>query len=92
MGVEDDADYVDGGRDETVYRVQTGRTFGHAGVGPGDALLPGGAALLSARQVCTSRSEDTQRLYYSPASSIIAKSPIKGWKLKVGSSAQAPVP
>jgi hypothetical protein len=41
---------------------------------------------------CTSRSEDTGRLYYMAGKLDLAASPIESWKLKIGKTAEAPVP
>ena len=41
---------------------------------------------------CTSRGEDTARLYYMAGRLDVAATPIKDWKLKVGPTAQARIP
>ena len=41
---------------------------------------------------CTSRSEDTARLYYMAGRLDVAATPIKDWKLKVGPTAQVRIP
>ena len=41
---------------------------------------------------CTSQSEDTARLYYLAGKLNVASTPIKDWKLQVGSTARVRVP
>ena len=60
--------------------------------GAGDALLSGDAALLSAGSLLHVAQRRHARLYYLAGKLDIAAAPIKDWKLKVGKSAQAPVP
>jgi hypothetical protein len=93
-GVGDDPDYVTGGGDQVNYRV------------PLNALPPGAkpAAVQATLyyqatppfflqdRFCTSKSADTQRLYYVAGNINLAGTPAQDWKLRVVTSGPVSVP
>lgn len=92
VAVGDDPDYRDGGRDEIVYQVKLDELSGEPASVRATLYYQAAPPYYLQDKFCTSRSEDTSRLYYMAGKLDLAASPIKDWKLKVGKSAQAPVP
>ncbi len=92
VGVADAPDYRDGGQDEIVYRVKLAELAGEPASVRATLYYQAAPPYYLQDRFCTSRSEDTGRLYYLAGHLDIANTPVKGWKLQVGKSAQVPVP
>jgi hypothetical protein len=92
VGVDEDPDYRDGGKDEIVYQVKLAELSGKPALVRATLYYQAAPPYYLQDRFCTSRSEDSGRLYYLAGKLDIAAGPIKDWKLKVGKSAQAPVP
>jgi hypothetical protein len=92
VAVGDDPDYRDGGKDEVIYRVKLGELPGEPASVRATLYYQAAPPYYLQDKFCTSRSEDTARLYYMTGKLDLAASPIEDWKLKVGRTAQAPVP
>jgi hypothetical protein len=92
VAVGDDPDYTNGGKDEVVYQVKLDELSGEPASVRATLYYQAAPPYYLQDKFCTSRSEDTSRLYYMAGKLDLAASPIKDWKLKVGKAAQAPVP
>jgi hypothetical protein len=92
VAVDDDPDYRDGGKDELVYRVNLAELTGEPASVRATLYYQGTPPYYLQDKFCTSRSEDTKRLYFLAGKLEIGASPIENWKLKIGASAEAAVP
>lgn len=92
VGVDDDPDYRHGGRDDIAYRIPIADLGGEPKSVRATLYYQATPPYYLQDRFCTSRSEDTKRLYYIAGKLDLSATPIKDWKLKVGSAAQAAVP
>lgn len=92
VAVGEDQDYREGGKDEVLYKVKLDDLAGEPVSVRASLYYQAAPPYFLQDKFCTSRSEDTARLYYTAGKLAIAAGPIKDWKLKIGKSAQAPVP
>lgn len=96
VGVDDDPDYRSGGGDSLVYRVPLAALNGKGGGKPAaiQATLYYQATppFFLQDRFCTSKSSDTQRLYYVAGNLKLAGTPAQDWKLRVVTSGPVSVP
>ena len=85
-------DYRTGGADTVTYRVPLAQLGGRAVAVRATLYYQATPPYYLQDRFCTSRSEDTARLYYLAGRLNVPATPIKDWKLKVGPTAQARVP
>ena len=90
-GVGDDPDYEAGGGDETVYRIPLGELSGEPASVRAALYYQATPPYYLQDRFCTSKSEDTKRLYYIAGKLDVSAPPIKDWKLQVGRTAESPV-
>jgi len=92
VAVGDDPDYRNGGGDTVTYRIPLAQLRGRAVAVRAALYYQATPPYYLQDRFCTSRSEDTARLYYVAGRLDVAATPIKDWKLKVGPTAQARIP
>jgi hypothetical protein len=92
VAVGDDPDYRDGGSDTVTYRIPLAQLGGRAVAVRAALYYQATPPYYLQDRFCTSRSEDTARLYYMAGRLDVAATPIKDWKLKVGPTAQVRIP
>jgi hypothetical protein len=91
-GISDDPDYAAGGGDATVYRVPLAELGGEPASVRASLYYQATPPYFLQDRFCTSKSEDTKRLYYIAGKLDVSAPPIKDWKLQVGKTAEASVP
>ncbi len=93
-GVGNDPDYVSGGGDSLVYRVPLAALTGNAKPAAVQATLYYQATppFFLQDRFCTSKSADTQRLYYVAGNLSLAGTPAQDWKLRVVTSGPVTLP
>jgi hypothetical protein len=94
VGVGDDPDYRTGGSDSLVYRIPLAALKGNGKPAAIQATLhyqPTPPFFLQDR-FCTSKSRDTQRLYYVAGNLTLAGTTAQEWKLRVVTSGPVSVP
>jgi hypothetical protein len=92
VAVDDDPDYQTGGADTVTYRVPLAQLRGRAVAVRATLYYQATPPYYLQDRFCTSRSEDTSRLYYLAGRLDVAATPIKDWKLQVGTSARVDIP
>ncbi|MGH6769083.1 MAG: hypothetical protein ACRECO_08690 [Xanthobacteraceae bacterium] len=92
VAVGDDADYRNGGSDSVVYRIPLADIRGTPAAVRASLYYQATPPYFLQDRFCTSKSEDTSRLYYVAGRLDVAATPIRDWKLQVGASVQADVP
>ena len=92
VAVGDDPDYQTGGADTVTYRVPLAQLRGRAVAVRATLYYQATPPYYLQDRFCTSRSEDTARLYYLTGRLNVAATPIKDWKLQVGPSARVGIP
>jgi hypothetical protein len=92
VAVGDDPDYVSGGADTVTYRVPLAQLRGRAVAVRAMLYYQATPPYYLQDRFCTSRSEDTARLYYMAGRLNVASTPVKDWKLQVGPSTQVDIP
>jgi hypothetical protein len=92
VAVGDDPDYRSGGGDTVTYRIALAQLRGRAVAVRAVLYYQATPPYYLQDRFCTSRSEDTARLYYMTGRLDVAATPIKDWKLKVGPTAQVRIP
>ena len=90
--VGDDPDYRSGGADTVTYRIPLSQLRGRAVAVRATLYYQATPPYYLQDRFCTSRSEDTARLYYMTGRLEVAATPIKDWKLQVGTSARIGIP
>lgn len=96
VGVGDDPDYRSGGGDSLVYRIPRAALNGKGKSKPAaiQATLYYQATppFFLQDRFCTSKSRDTQLLYYVTGNLKLAGTPAQNWKLRVATSGLVSVP
>jgi cytochrome c len=92
VAVGGDPDYQAGGADTVTYRIPLAQLRGRAAAVRATLYYQATPPYYLQDRFCTSRSEDTARLYYLTGRLDVASTPIKDWKLQVGTSARVAVP
>jgi hypothetical protein len=94
VGVGDDPDYRTGGSDSLVYRIPLDALKGNGKPAAIQATLHYQATppFFLQDRFCTSKSPDTQRLYYVAGNLNLAGTPAQDWKLRVVTSGPVSVP
>jgi hypothetical protein len=90
--VGDDPDYRNGGADTVTYRIPLAQLNNRAVAVRATLYYQATPPYYLQDRFCTSRSEDTARLYYLTGRLEVAATPIKDWKLQVGTSARVGIP
>jgi hypothetical protein len=91
-GTGGDPDYDQGGEDTILYRVPLAEIAGEPAEVRATLYYQAIPPFFLQDRFCTAKSEDTKRLYYLAGKLDTGGGPIENWKLKVGQTAQAPVP
>ena len=91
-GVGDDPDYVTGGRDSLVYRVPLSEIGGRPAAVQATLYYQPTPPFFLQDRFCTSKSEDTKRLYYLAGKLGLAGTQAENWKLRVVTSGPVTVP
>jgi len=94
VGVADDPDYRDGGRDALIYRVPLAALADKAKPASVKATLYYQATppFFLQDRFCTSQSTDTKRLYYMSAKLKLDREPVQDWKFRLVTSGPVAVP
>jgi hypothetical protein len=92
VAVGDDPDYGRGGSDTVIYRVPLAQLRGRPATVRATLYYQATPPYYLQDRFCTSKSEDTARLYYLTGKLDVASTSIKDWKLQVGSTARVKVP
>ena len=92
VAVGDDPDYRTGGGDTITYRIPLAQLRGAAAAVRATLYYQATPPYYLQDRFCTSNSKDTARLYYLAANLNVAATPIRDWKLKIGSSARIAIP
>jgi hypothetical protein len=92
VAVGDDPDYRDGGADTVTYRIPLAQLRGRPVAVQAALYYQATPPYYLQDRFCTSQSDDTARLYYLAGKLDVAATPIRDWKLQVGSSARAKIP
>jgi hypothetical protein len=90
--VGDDPDYRTGGSDTVAYRIPLAQLTGRPTAVRATLYYQATPPYYLQDRFCTSRSDDTARLYYMAGRLSVAATAIKDWKLMVGTSAQIDIP
>ena len=91
-GVGNDPDYTTGGRDSLVYRVPLTDIPGKPAAVQATLYYQPTPPFFLQDRFCTSKSPDTQRLYYLSGKLGLAGTPAQEWKLRVITSGPVTVP
>ena len=94
VGVGDDPDYRNGGRDALIYRVPLAALADKAKPASVKATLYYQATppFFLQDRFCTSQSADTKRLYYMTAKLKLDREPVQDWKFRLVTSGPVAVP
>lgn len=92
VAVGDDPDYQTGGADTVTYRIPLAALRGRPVAVRATLYYQATPPYYLQDRFCTSRSEDTERLYYLAGRLNVAATPIKDWKMQVGTSARVDIP
>ena len=95
VGTGDDPDYAQagtGGEDTILYRVPLADLASPPAEVRVTLYYQAIPPFFLQDRFCTTKSEDTKRLYYLAGKLDTGSGPIENWKLKVGQTARAPVP
>ncbi len=93
VAIGDDPDYGSGsGADTVTYRIPLAQLGGRAAAVRATLYYQATPPYYLQDRFCTSRSDDTARLYYLAGRLNVASTPIKDWKLQVGTSARVGIP
>ena len=90
--VGDDPDYVTGGRDSLVYRIPLSDIAGKPAAVQATLYYQPTPPFFLQDRFCTSKSEDTKRLYYLAGKLGLAGTQAENWKLRVVTSGPVGVP
>ena len=90
--VGDDPDYVTGGRDSLVYRVPLSEIGGRPASVQATLYYQPTPPFFLQDRFCTSKSEDTKRLYYLAGKLGLSGTQAENWKLRVVTSGPVTVP
>jgi hypothetical protein len=91
-GVGDDPDYVTGGRDSLVYRIPLSDIAGRPAAVQATLYYQPTPPFFLQDRFCTSKSEDTKRLYYLAGKLGLSGTQAENWKLRVVTSGPVSVP
>jgi hypothetical protein len=92
VAVGDDPDYRSGGSDTVTYRIPLSQLHGRPVAVQAALYYQAIPPYYLQDRFCTSMSNDTARLYYIVGKLDVAATPIRDWKLQVGSSARVNIP
>ena len=90
--VGDDPDYLTGGRDSLVYRVPLSDIGGRPAAVQATLYYQPTPPFFLQDRFCTSKSEDTKRLYYLTGKLGLSGTQADNWKLRVVTSGPVTVP
>ena len=79
-------------RDTVTYRIPLGQLRGRPAAVRATLYYQATPPYYLQDRFCTSRSEDTARLYYLTGKLDVAGTPIRDWKLQVGKTARVEIP
>jgi hypothetical protein len=91
-GVGDDPDYVSGGSDSLVYEIDLSELAGTPAAVQATLYYQAIPPYYLQDRFCTSRSEDTQRLYFLAGHLNLEGTEAESWKLEIAASEAVPVP
>ncbi len=90
--VGNDPDYVDGGADSLVYSVDLAGLPGQAAAVQAALYYQATPPYFLQDRFCTSRSEDTQRLYFLAGHLNLNDTRAEDWKLRIVTTPAVPIP
>ena len=90
--VGDDPDYTTGGGDRLVYEIDLGRVNGVPAALQATLYYQAIPPFYLQDRFCSSKSEDTQRLYFLSGHLNLDQTQAEHWKLKVADSGPVPMP